>query len=308
MRREETELWELIRRQLQPVLPAMEDPSTEEVQVNCDGSLWRVTGRKTEKLSTSMPIDNIVGIIRLMRTHLSVQCDYDRPYISGTMPVTLWRFSAELPPMSLSPSFVLRKPVDETIPWESLVEKGFVSEQHGSFLRRRYLEDRANIVVSGATGSGKTTFSRSLLSLLKDCPPSERIVVLQDAHEITIPAENVRYLFTSSTVSMRDCVRHSLRLSPKRIIVGEVRDEAAIDLLAAANTGHGGLLATCHSNSAYDTLLRFEELVRMGGRSASRYELARTLHIVCHMINKHVVEVAEVSYDASSHDFKLHKI
>jgi type IV secretion system protein VirB11 len=139
------------------------------------------------------------------------------------------------------------------------VRSGVMSEQQALTIRSA-ISSRLNIIISGGTGSGKTTLANAVINEIVKSAPDDRLVILEDTAEIQCTADNAVLLHTSDTVDMARLLKSTMRLRPDRIVVGEVRDGAALTLLKAWNTGHPGGVATIHSNTAMSALRRLEQL------------------------------------------------
>jgi type IV secretion system protein VirB11 len=151
------------------------------------------------------------------------------------------------------------------------------------------LKARKNIVLSGGTGSGKTTFGNALLMEMNDLSPNERVVTMEDTIELQCGQKNKTSLKTvKDLVTLNDLVRLSMRLSPERLIVGEVRGKEALEMLKSWNTGHPGGFATLHANSASAALLRLEQLVLEVTPNPMRELIGEAVHMVIHL-QRHVV-------------------
>ena len=189
---------------------------------------------------------------------------------------------------------------------EKLIDLGSLTEDVAAFLQILVLSGY-NIVISGGTGSGKTTFLNALSNYI---PKEERIITIEDSAELQIRnvANLVRLEVRNANVegkngiTMKDLIKTSLRMRPDRIIVGEVRGEEALDMLQAMNTGHDGSISTAHANSAKDMLSRIETMVLMGvdmPMDALRRQIASALEIVVHLgrlrdHSRRVLEIMEV--------------
>jgi pilus assembly protein CpaF len=181
----------------------------------------------------------------------------------------------------------IRKFSREKLTIQRLLELGSISEDAAAFLKGCVF-GKANILVSGGTGSGKT----SLLNVISEfIPQHERIIVIEDSAELQLQQDHVLLLETKMAdhrgqgeVTIRDLLRSTLRLRPDRIIIGEIRSGEALDLLQAMNTGHGGSMGTIHANTPHDTLLRLETLFLFSGFeipiSAIRSQISSAIHIV----------------------------
>ena len=202
------------------------------------------------------------------------------------------RVNVVLPPVALNgPIITIRKFPEKAMDMEQLLNIGSISKEAAQFLEK-LVRARMNIFISGGTGSGKTTFLNILSNYI---PQDERIITIEDSAELQI--KNIPNLVKLETrnanvegkneITIRDLIKSALRMRPDRIVVGEVRDAAAIDMLTALNTGHDGSLSTGHANSPEDMLSRLETLVLMGGMDmpmvAVRQQIASAIEIIVHL-------------------------
>ena len=254
---------EKLTRELGPtILAALEDRSIVEIMLNPDGILWvdvlgegmRDTG---ERISPSKA-ENLLGTIASM---LDVTIGVDQPILQGELPLDGSRIQGVLPPVVARPVFTIRKRASLVYTLDDYVAAGILDAGHAITLREG-IHARKNILIVGSTGSGKTTLANALLREMSlVAGHNQRIVVIEDTVELQCSAPNHVALRTSDTVDMTRCLKVTMRLRPDRIVVGEVRDHAALALLKAWNTGHPGGLCTLHANSAAAGLLRLEQLI-----------------------------------------------
>jgi len=217
------------------------------------------------------------------------------------------RVNAIIPPLSLNgPAMTIRKFAQRRLEMHDLVGLGTISEEMGEFLGL-CVKARLNVLVSGGTGSGKTTFLNVLSSFI---PNDERIITIEDAAELRLDQRHWLRLESrpanvegTGQVTIRDLLRNALRMRPDRIVVGEVRGSEALDMLQAMNTGHDGSLSTVHCNSPRDAISRLETMVLMAGFDlpirAIREQVASALNLIVHTERLHdgsrkVVRVTEV--------------
>ncbi len=217
------------------------------------------------------------------------------------------RVNIVVPPIAIEgPVITIRKFPKEAMTMKKLIQMGAVTEEAETFLRK-LVEAKYNIFISGGTGAGKTTFLNILSNFI---PHRERVITIEDSAELQI--QNVDNLVRlearnanvegKNQVTIRDLVKSALRMRPDRIIVGEIRDSAAIDLLSAMNTGHDGSLSTGHANSPEDMLNRMETLVLMGldiPLEAIRQQIASGIDLIVHLgrlrdKSRKVLEITEV--------------
>ena len=204
------------------------------------------------------------------------------------------------------PIVTIRKFPEQPITMEKLVELGSITQEARDFLDK-LVKARYNIFISGGTGCGKTTFLNALSGFI---PKDERIITIEDSAELQIKniPNTVRLEVRNANVegknevTIRDLIKSALRMRPSRIIVGEIRDEAAIDMLDAYNTGHDGSLSTGHANSAKDMISRLESMVLMGQEipiSVIHKKIASAIDIVIHLgrlrdKSRSVLEICEI--------------
>jgi pilus assembly protein CpaF len=273
-----------------PLEPYLRDPDVTEVMVNgynqiyveCDGKLRQVDAAFTDEGHLRRTIDKIAG-------RVGRRVDEASPMVDARLPDGS-RVNAVVPPIALDGSLLtIRKFAVDPYTDEDLIAFGTMTVGVRDLLRA-CVYGSLNIVISGGTGSGKTTTLNVLSSFI---PSDERIVTIEDAAELQLRQEHVLRLESRpaniegrGTISIRDLVRNSLRMRPDRIIVGEVRDGAALDMLQAMNTGHDGSITTVHANSPRDSLSRLETMVLMAGIDlpvrAIREQVASAIDLVIH--------------------------
>jgi pilus assembly protein CpaF len=237
---------------------------------------------------------------------LGRRIDESSPYVDARL-TDGSRVNAVIPPISLvGPVLTIRKFARNPITVEQLIDYGTISAETTEFLKSCVIS-KINMVISGGTGSGKTTMLNVLSQYI---PADERVVTIENAAELQLRQEHVVTLESRppniegrGEVTIQNLVVNSLRMRPDRIIVGEIRDEAALDMLQAMNTGHDGSMTTAHSNSPRDTLSRIETMTLMAGMElpvrAIREQIAAALELVVHLERmrdgtRKVTHVAEI--------------
>jgi pilus assembly protein CpaF len=252
-----------------PIQPFLDDPEITEVMVNGPKKVYIEKNGRLERTKVVFEDDDhVLKIIDRIVSPLGRHIDADSPMVDARLPDGS-RVNAIVPPCAIDgPSLTIRKFRKEKLSIAQLVESGSLTQNMAEFLRACVL-GRLNIIISGGTGSGKTTFLNVLSGFI---PEEERIVTIEDAAELQLRQEHVVRLETKlpgveghGAVSIRELVRNSLRMRPDRIVIGECRGGEALDMLQAMNTGHDGSLTTIHANHPRDTLSRLETLVLMAG-------------------------------------------
>ena len=273
-----------------PLQPLLEDETITEVMVNGAKNIYIERAGRLIRVPVVFESDeHVMRIIDRIVAPMGRRIDEASPYVDARLPDGS-RVNAVIPPISLvGPVLTIRKFFKTPITIEQLIQYGSITPEALQFLKA-CVESRLNIVISGGTGSGKTT----LLNILSQFIPSdERIVTIENAAELQLRQEHVVTLESRppniegrGEVTIRNLVVNSLRMRPDRIIVGEIRDEAALDMLQAMNTGHDGSMTTAHSNGTRDTLARLETMTMMAGMDlpsrAIREQISSAIDLVVH--------------------------
>lgn len=238
----------------------MQDDDIIEIMVNPDGKLW-VDSLSSGKSYTRIVLEpsQVSNIIKLVAASRNLVADKDSPEVACELPESGARFQGWLPPVSSEPTFTIRKKAIQVFTLDDYVAAHSLTKNQAKILKDS-VKTRKNILIAGGTASGKTTFANALLHELKNT--KERLVVLEDLPELQVSAEDSVCLRSSEKKPMRTLVKGVLRMRPDRIIIGEVRDGTALELLKAWNTGHPGGICTLHANSAEATFARLEDLVQ----------------------------------------------
>lgn len=259
---------------------ALAAPDVVEVMVNADGRIWvERAGRGREDSQALMSAADAERVLRLVADHAGEVVTHDQPLISATLPGGE-RFQGVYAPVAAGPCFVIRKRPAVIFTLDDFVAQGMVSAPHAAALREA-VAAQDNILISGGTGVGKTTFANSLLAL--PAFAAARVILLEDTAELQCSAKDQLALLTrrdAPMVTMADLVRTSLRLRPDRIVIGEVRDGSALDLLKAWNTGHPGGVATLHANSAAEALDRLEDLIGEVSHTVPRRAIGQAIDLI----------------------------
>jgi len=241
------------------IMALLSDNDVIEIMVNSDGKLWVESLTKGKFFSgTVMNSDQTGNIIKLVAAYRHYIADQDHPEVACELPETYARFQGFLPPIVKEPAFTIRKRAISVFSLDDYVKSQSLTQKQADLLREAVL-NKENILIAGGTASGKTTFANALLMELEST--KDRVIVLEDLPELQVKAKDLVTLRTSASKSMRDLVKGVLRMRPDRIVIGEVRDGAALDLLKAWNTGHPGGVCTLHANSASATIARLEDLI-----------------------------------------------
>ena len=252
-----------LKQAMGPVIAAaLADRMVVEVMVNPDGKIWvDKIGEGRSFTGQSLASADADRILRLLADHVGEVVTRDRPRVSATLPETGERFQGAFMPIVPNPAFAIRKRPEVVFTLDDYVEQKIMTAQQAAAIRAA-AANRDNLLIVGGTGSGKTTLANAILA--EPAFATDRVVLIEDTAELQCSAEDKVQMLTKRTepvVTMTDLVRDTLRLRPDRIVIGEVRDGSALDLLKAWNTGHPGGLATIHANSALEGLTRLEDLI-----------------------------------------------
>lgn len=290
-----------------PLEPLLKDHSVNDILVNGYNYIYVERRGKLERSSVRFT-DNahLLKIIEKIASGVGRRIDESCPMVDARLPDGS-RVNAIIAPLSLDgPSLSIRKFAKDPIRVHHLIEFGAITPEIAQVLEGM-VKARLNILISGGTGTGKTTFLNVLSSFI---PYDERIITIEDSAELQLQQEHVVRLETRppnlegmGEITQRDLVRNALRMRPERIILGEVRQGEALDMLQAMNTGHDGSLATIHANSPRDALTRLETMVSMAGLNipdkAIRHQISSAIDVV--------IQLARLS-DGSRKMMGLHEI
>lgn len=258
---------------------ALDDATVVEIMLNPDGRLFIERlghGIAAAGEMTAAAAEIVIGSVAHA---LQSEADDEQPIISGELPIGGHRFEGLLPPVVSQPTFSIRRRASRLIPLDDYVKSKVMTRQQADVIRNA-IASRLNIVISGGTGSGKTTLANAVISEIVEAAPDDRIVILEDTAEIRCVAENAVALHTSDSIDMARLLKSTMRLRPDRIIVGEVRDGAALTLLKAWNTGHPGGVTTIHSNSALSALRRLEQLTAEVSQQPMREVIGESVDLI----------------------------
>ena len=256
---------DLLARAFDGLMPFFSDESCAEVMLNDDGSVFvEIHGQGIRKLPDLFPENRARMVIEAVA---GIAGEEARPgtIIETELPPERFRgarFEGLMPPITTRPTFSIRMPSTFVLTLDDYEKSGAITHEQREILEREYVQNRANVLIAGGTSSGKTTFANALLDALSKSGTSERIVIIEDTRELRCNVENTLQMRTiTGKVDQLRLLSAAMRLRPDRVLVGEVRDGAALALLKAWNTGHPGGLATVHANSAEAALMRIESLV-----------------------------------------------
>lgn len=284
-----------------------EDPSVTEIMINGPDNIFiEKAGRIIRWDKTFESKDKLDDIIQQIVAACNRTVNESSPIVDARLRGGE-RVNVVLAPVALNgPIVTIRRFPDKPISMDDLMRFGAISDEVVTFLKS-LVEAKYNIIISGGTGSGKTTFLNALSNFI---PKDERLITIEDSAELQIlGVENLVRLETRNAnvegckeITIRDLIKSSLRMRPDRIIVGEVRGGEALDMISAMNTGHDGSLSTGHANSARDMLSRLETMILMAmdlPLSAIRGQLSSGIDIIVHLgrlrdKSRKVLQVAEV--------------
>ncbi|OWU86419.1 type II secretion system protein E [Oceanicola sp. 22II-s10i] len=273
---------------LGPLESLLKDDTIADILVNGPQQIFIERNGKLELSDVTFKDErHLLRIIDKIVSAVGRRVDESNPYVDARLQDGS-RFNAMVPPIAVDGSLVsIRKFKKDKLGIDELVKFGAFSEEMAAYLQAA-VACRLNVIVSGGTGSGKTTTLNALSSFIDN---SERILTIEDTAELQLQQTHVGRMESrpanvegKGAVSQRDCLRNALRMRPDRIIVGETRGEEVIDMLQAMNTGHDGSMTTIHANSARDGVSRLENMVAMAGiempLKAVRSQIASAVHLI----------------------------
>ena len=267
------------------IMDAVHDPDVLEIMLNPDGKIWIEKYGKDQECVGELPIAQSKVLLSLVASALDLVVDAQNPVVEGSFPLDGSRFEGTFPPIvGPGASFSMRKKASKIITLQEYLASGAITEEVIPILDAAIL-GRKNIVVVGGTSSGKTTFCNGVIHRLDELCPGDRLLILEDTAELQSSARNAVFFLTSdlAKIGMRQLTKVCMRYAPKRILVGEVRDSAALELLKLWNTGHPGGIGTFHADSAFEALERLEELVEEAGVGPKQKLIGRAVDLIIYM-------------------------
>lgn len=293
---------------LGPLEPLLSDPSVSDILVNNYGNVYIERKGMLQKTDIVFRDNNhLMQIIERIVSRVGRRIDESSPYVDARLSDGS-RVNAIIPPLAIDgPVLSIRRFGVDPLKMFDLIALGTIDERMAMILQA-CVKSRLNILISGGTGTGKTT----MLNVLSEyIPESERIVTIEDSAELQLKQDHVVRLETrppniegKGEVTQRDLVRNALRMRPDRIVLGEVRSSEALDMLQAMNTGHDGSISTIHSNSPRDALSRLGTMVMMAGMDlpdrAIREQISSAINLLIQLVrfpdgSRKIVKVAEIT-------------
>lgn len=276
---------------LGPIQQLVDDDTIDDIVVNGPDSVYVERQGRLQKVPLRFNDDNhVVRVIQRILSPLGRRIDESTPMVDARL-ADGSRVNAIIPPIALNgPCVSIRKFRAAPLTDADLIRLGSITEDELNYLKSR-VQGRTNILVTGGTGSGKTTFLNMLSQWI---PATERIITIEDAAELRLRNDHVVRLETrppnlegQRAISTRDLIRNALRMRPDRVIVGEVRGDEVLDMLQAMNTGHDGSMTTLHANSPGDAIHRLELLAGFAGYTGNeitlRSQIESALQLIVHV-------------------------
>lgn len=273
---------------LGPLEPLLKDETVNDILVNGSQQIFVERAGKLEITDIKFKDErHLLRVIDKIVSAVGRRVDESSPYVDARL-ADGSRFNAMVPPCAVDGSLVsIRKFTKEKLSIDQLIDFGAFDERMATYLQAA-VSTRLNVIVSGGTGSGKTTTLNALSGFIAD---DERIVTIEDTAELQLQQVHIGRMESrppnvegKGEVSQRDLLRNALRMRPDRIIVGETRGDEVIDMLQAMNTGHDGSMTTIHANSARDAVARLENMIAMTGvelpLKASRAQIASAVNLI----------------------------
>jgi type IV secretion system protein VirB11 len=274
-----------LKREFGPVLCSLfNDQTVIEIMLNSDGKLWvERLGADMEEIGTmgASQAESLMGTLASLKREVLTERN---PRLSCELPKEFLgaRFQGSIPPVVKAPSFAIRKRAVAVFTLQEYVKQGIMTNAQREVIEEA-VRDRKNVLIAGGTGSGKTTLTNAVVQHITDICPSDRIMTLEDTRELQCTARNAEAMLTTEEVGMTALLKDTLRYRPDRILVGEVRDGAALDLLMAWNTGHPGGICTVHSNSALSAMTRMELLIGMAVVGPMQMLIADAVNLIVYI-------------------------
>lgn len=299
----------------------VQDPDVTEIMVNGKNDIFIEKNGCIVKTDIHFNTEEeLIQVINKIVSRIGRRIDESSPLVDARLPDGS-RVNAIIPPLSLNgPTLTIRKFPDKPMTMGNLLEFKSLTQEMAEFLYQT-IQNKKNIIISGGTGSGKTSLLNAMANLI---PPNERVITIEDAAEIQLTLPHLIRLESRApniegqgAIPIRTLLKNALRMRPDRIIVGEIRGAEAVDMLQAMNTGHDGSLTTVHANAPLEALFRTETMVLMANLDlplpAIRSQIISSIDIVIQQkreINgqRKITHISEINKDLNSQEYKLNHL
>lgn len=298
-----------------PLMPFMQDPNVFEVYVNPDGKVWTDTlGKGRTYSGMTMDASQSTQIIYTVAALTHQLVPAEKPVLDAEIPANAYfptcRFEGNLPAVVPAPTMNIRKHPQKIFTLDDYLAQGTITSRQYDIIKAA-VKDKKNIIAAGGTKSGKTTFLNALLAEISKY--DDRVILIEDTPELQCKAEDCVSMRSSRTFSMEDCLHQVLRMTPDRIVVGEVRGAEALALLDAWSTGHQGGCSTVHSNSARDTLTRLENMTARVSKNPQQATIAQAVSLIVYLkytgLHRRVQEILSIDgWDAQKKQYQYHAV
>lgn len=296
---------DLLLRDFTQLVPFFDDPLCTGIAINSDGRCWlKHMGKAWHFSGLTFEAVEVKRMILSAASYNGIIVNESNPIVETVLPEWNARFEGVFPPRSMSYTFTIRKPPRKIIPLSEYIASGRLSQEHYEAIKTAILNHK-NVIIGGATGSGKTTFLNALINELLQFCPQDRLLISEDTPEILCFAENYES-FVFPPEASEAALKLALRYEPDRIIYGELRyGSTTRAVLNAFNSGHPGSFTTIHANSAPDMLLRMQQLLaEVTTGTVDTALIARSCHLCVYLkkmpdLGPKVIEVIEVNSDVA---------
>jgi len=275
---------EALRLQMRSIIPYLDDPGVIEIALNADGTVWvERMGEVMKRTAVRMSKSEALVMLGLVADAVGSEITAAKPSLAALIPGWNTRLQAMIPPIVDGPTFTIRKPPMKVFTLDDYVGRAILKPGEADAIRRA-VGERANILVGGSTGSGKTTFTNAILQEIAE-QTADRLYIVEDLRELQCAAPNKLQIFVVEPVyGWQRAIVDALRSRPDRIVVGEIRGgAAALELTKAWNTGHPGGVATIHANDTRGMLDRICQLLEEVIPTAPRSFLAQVIQLCVHL-------------------------
>ena len=294
------------------ICSALDNDQVTEVMANPDGTIWLEDRKKGVYQAGNIHPVNAKNFLMQLADYHNQYLTVENPVLEVVLPFAGERLEGTIPPITSAAAFTIRKKAKIVFSLANYLDENIISPAQIAFIKIA-IRQRKNMLISGGPGTGKTTLTNAIVAEMATlCESSQRILVLEDINEIQCTMSNVYPMLTSAHMDMRGLLRIAMRSRPDRILVGEVRDAAALDLLKAWNTGCPGGIATLHANSAEASIVRLLSLAEEANVPPPKQLVAETVDVLinivrdgCHPSGRIVKDIVSVNSDLTTSPIML---